>query len=237
MPEDITVDFEITDEDAKSDKKKIYRPLNKILPQVIKKLKEKEIWVPLTEIARIEVQGKLEPARHALLRAQIIHFLKRANKYKKVYFKINERSRTTFDKQMKKYGIYQPQMKEYRSLRIQIPTSLIHKEKKAWVYSFNEYFPEIKYRSSPKRPPPTGEEMYEILLDSIKRELVELERYRKLSIQFAKYLKDDVKLASKSPKIPYRSWLKDTPDKKDINGRYYYYHRFRSKVSPDEVAE
>lgn len=231
------VSIEITEQEGKWDKTNVYKPLLKVMPLIIKGLKEKDIWIPLSEIARLEIQGKMEDFRHELLRAQVVHFLKRSNRYKKTYFKIMEKSRANFERTMKKQGLYQPQMKEFRSLSVALPAALIFsKDRKTWIYSFNEYLPEILYRSDSKKSKSNdGEEVLGMLIDSVSRELDEMEKFRKISLKFAKILKADLKLASKSPTLPFRSWHKDTKNKDSLDGIYYFKYKVKSAPKADEV--
>jgi hypothetical protein len=226
----------ITPEEAKKDVKNVYKLLLKVLPKVISRLKDKEIWLPLSTVARIDLHGHLDAPRHALLKFQVYHFLKRANNYRKLYFEINERSRTAFDKEMKAEGSYQPQMKEYRSLTTNLPGALVKGEGKAWIYSYDTYLTDIRY-PSPKKDviPMTGAEMFRSIESMVKWELVELERYRKISIKFAKVLKEDARKAAGNPTEPYREWRKETEDHRDPEDRFYFKHRYKSKDIRGEV--
>ena len=228
---------EISPKEGKWDKTNIYRPLLKTLPDIIKGLKEKDIWLPLSPLARMEIQGKMDEPRHDLVRAQVIHFLKRANRYKKVYYRLMEKSRRNFDKTMKRHGVYQPQMKEYRALSVNLPMAIIfRKGKKAWIYSFDEYLPEISYRSDKKKAKSiSGAEFHEKIGAAVAKDLDEMEKFRKISLKFAKVLRADVKLANKSPTIPYRSWHKETDNKDDEGGRYYFKFKMKSKPTVSEV--
>lgn len=226
----------ITPQEAKKDVKNIYKPLLKALPTVISGLKDKEIWVPLSIVARLDLHGHLDAPRHAILKFQVYHFLKRANNYRKLYFEINERSRTAFDREMKAEGSYQPQMKEYRALTLGLPGALVKGDGKAWVYSYDTYLTDIRY-PSPKKDviPKTGAEMFRAMESMVKWELVELERYRKTAIKFAKVLKEDARTAAGSPTEPYRGWRKETEDRSDPEGRYYFKYKFKSKDIRGEV--
>lgn len=231
------VSLEITPKDGKWDKTNVYRPLLKVLPSIIKGLKEKDIWIPLSAIARLEVQGKMDEPRHELLRSQVLHFLKRSNRYKKVYFRIIKTSRSQYDKIMKRSGLYQPQMKEYRSLSVSLPPAVIFKkDRKAWIYSFNEYLPGILYRSDKKKAAAiTGTDFVKEITDLLSKDLEDLEKFRKISLKFAKILKADLKLAGKSPQLPFRSWHKETQDKEDPGGTYYFKYKVRAKPKSSEA--
>lgn len=239
MEEEPVVALEISEKEGKWDRKNIYKPLLKILPEIVKGLKEKDLWVPLSTIARLEIQGKMDEPRHELVRAQVVHFLKRSNRYKKVYVRLMEKSRHDFHKNMRRSGIYQPQMKEYRSLSVSIPLAFIfNKDKKSWIYSFDAYLPDILYRSNKKKAkPPTGSEMVERITAVVAKDLEEIEKFRKISLKFAKILKADIKMANKSPTSPYRSWHKRTGDKNDEDGMYYFKYKVRSKPMATEAVE
>ena len=231
------VSDEISEKEGKWDRINIYKPLLKILPDIIKTLKEKDIWIPLSPLARLEIQGKMDEERHDLVRAQVIHFLKRANRYKKVYFRLMEKSRRNFDQVMKRHGLYQPQMKEYRALSVNLPMAILFtKGKKAWIYSYNEYIPEISYRSDKKKlKPATGEQLHSLMTEKVAKDLDEIEKFRKISLKFAKILRSDLKLANKSPTLQFRSWHKETQNKEDEEGRYYFKYKVRSKPKITEA--
>jgi hypothetical protein len=226
----------ITLKEGKTDKAKLYKPLLKILPDVIRKLDEKEIWVPLSAVARLDLQGRMDEERHKLLKLQVYHFLKRANKYKKIYFLIMERTRARFDAVMKKRGCYQPAMKEYRALSVALPEAVIKGHKRSWAYSFKEYAPAFEYLSQNKRPLAGGEEIFDEIMHAVVKEASELERYRKLSLRFAKVLRSDVRTASRGPTTPWRSWRKEEAGPDDAEGRYYFLKRAKARPGPGEVA-
>jgi hypothetical protein len=231
------VSDEISEKEGKWDRVNIYRPLLRILPDIIKGLKEKDIWLPLSPLARMEIQGKMDEGRHELLRAQVIHFLKRSNRYKKVYYRLMEKSRHNFEKLMKKHGVHQPQMKEYMALSVNLPMAIMFKKgKKAWIYSYDEYLPEILYRSDKKRAKPiSGEAIHETIANIVAKDLDEMEKFRKISLKFAKVLRADVKLANKSPTLPYRSWHKETENREDEEGTNYFKYKMRSRPTVSEV--
>jgi len=127
-------------------------------------------------------------------------------------------------------------MKEYRALTTNLPGALVKGEGKAWIYSYDTYLTDIRY-PSPKKDvvPMTGAEMFRSIESMIKWELVELERYRKISIKFAKILKEDARKAAGDPTEPYRGWRKDTEDHRDIDGRFYFKYKYKSKDISGEV--
>jgi hypothetical protein len=237
LEENIEAALEITEKEGKQDRKNVYRPILRALPVIIKGLKEKDIWIPLSPLARLEIQGKMDEPRHDLVRAQVVHFLKRANRYKKVYFRLMERSRNHFERMMKKRGLYQPQMKEFRALNVNLPMAIIfRKGKKAWTYSFEQYLPEIVYRSDKKRAKPlSGPEVYNEIKKIVTKDLDEMEKFRRISLKFAKVLRADVKLANKSPTIPYRSWHKQTRDRDDEDGIDYFIYKVKTKPKITEA--
>jgi len=236
MGNDATAEISISDLEAKKDIKNVYKPLLKVLPKIITRLKEKEIWVPLSVIARIDLHGHLDAPRHSLLKFQVYHLLKRGNKFRSIYFSMAERCRKAFDREMKAEGSYQPQMKEYRALTTNLPGALVKGEGRSWAYSYDSYITDIRYPSSKKEIiPKSGPEMFSAMKCIVQRELTDLERYRKISIKFARMLKQDARKAASSPREPYRTWCKETKDGNDPEGRYYFRYKYKSKDIGSEV--
>jgi hypothetical protein len=62
-----------------------------------------------------------------------------------------------------------------------------------------------------------------------------MEKFRKISLKFAKVLRADVKLANRSPTLPYRSWHKVTNNREDEEGMNYFKYKMRSRPKVTEA--
>jgi hypothetical protein len=189
---------------ASEDKKKLYSPLYKLTGKIIKRLEKLELHVPIHKIAWMEVRGEFDAKRHKHLREDIIDFLKITNEYRKIHWNIIKLARKKFEVEMTKDGSYAPDIKEYESLKNEIPDVLIKGGKKVWAQSYDSYLPRIRERSLKKKHKPRdGKKMYKAISDDLKDTISLLKSQQEESLNSARRFRRGLELMKSQP---HRSW-------------------------------
>jgi hypothetical protein len=189
---------------ATDDKKNLYRPLYKLMGKVIKQIKKIELDVPIYKIAWMEVRGNFLAKRHNKFRADVINFLRVSNEYRKIYWNLIKLSRRKFDVEMKKDGSCAPGVKEYESLKNEIPHAIIKTGKKVWIHSYDDYLPKIRQRSEKiKKKPRDGKRMHYAIQQDLKDVLNTLKAQQKEALEFARQFRNQLELVKNEPK---RRW-------------------------------
>ena len=196
----------------KTKKKEIYLPLKHILKSVIKQLKDQELRIPITKIARMDLAGvfyddldELEP-----LRKTIYDYLRVANQYREVYFEYMKKTKMIFDREMTKDGSFAPGLKQYDSLKNQLFEELLKTDGKVWIMSYDQYLPTIREHATKISPHPrAGKEMYNDLKLQFKKDLKKIGELQKLTIQVSKLFLKDLDMALKNPELGWQEWLSD----------------------------
>lgn len=198
--------------DAKTLKKEIYIPIKHTLDLVIKRVKELDIHVPLSQIARMDLSGMFEDETLADLRKYIYDYLKLANKYRKVYFEFIKKNKIEFDREMTKDGSFAPGIKQYDSLKNQLGEALLKTDGKVWITSYDQYLPTIREHSDKrKKEPRTGKQMFEQLHMKFKNDLMEIKKSQTKTIKKSKSFQKDLDLAMKNPELGWREWYNLEP--------------------------
>ncbi|MFW9878234.1 MAG: hypothetical protein ACFFG0_34570 [Candidatus Thorarchaeota archaeon] len=189
-------------------KKKIYIPLKKILDLVIKRVKDLDIHVPLSRIARMDLSGMFEDETLAGLRKYIYEYLKLANEYRKVYFEFIKKNKVEFDREMTKDGSFAPGIKQYDSLKNQLGEALLKTNGKVWITSYDQYLPTIREHSDKrKKEPRTGNQMFEQLQKKFKNDLKDIKKSQMKTIKKSKSFQKDLDMAVKNPELGWREWV------------------------------
>jgi hypothetical protein len=188
-------------------KKKIYIPLKKILDLVIKRVKELDIHLPLSRIARMDLSGMFEDETLHGLRKYIYKYLKLANEYRKVYFEFIKKNKVVFDREMTKDGSFAPGIKKYDSLKNQLGEALLKTNGKVWIVSYDQYLPTIREHSDKrKKEPRNGKKMFDQLHKKFSNELKEIKKLQIKTIKRSKSFSKDLDLAMKNPELGWREW-------------------------------
>ena len=199
----------------KTDEKKLYRPLIKIMKEVIDRLGKLELDVPIYKIARMEIAGIFSQKRHVRMRKSILNFLKRTNKYRKMYWEFQKSTKMTFNKEMQKTGSYAPGLKEYESLRTQLYKSILDENSNVWVLSYNNYLPTIREHSTKKgRKPQNGTGLFAAVDTKLKRSMRQIKKKQVQLVIEAQDLLEDLETSMKNPEKQWRIWREQkTPSK------------------------
>jgi len=194
--------------DHKTKKKEIYIPLKKIVEMVIKRLKTLDLEIPIAHIARMDLTGKFQDESLKSLRQTIYDYLRLANNYRKVYFVFMKTTQPAFDTEMKLDGSYAPSLKQYNSLRIQLAEALLRTDGKVWIISYDQYLPTIREHADKcSKHPRAGQAMFNHLKTKFEKDLKEIKRLQKLTMQLSKLFLKDLDMAIKNPDLNWQEWL------------------------------
>jgi hypothetical protein len=194
--------------DFKTLKKEIYIPLKKILELVIKRIKTLDLNIPIVKIARMDLEGKFQNESLEPLRKTIHDYLKIANNYRSVYFEYMKKTKTYFDKEMNTDGSFAPGLKQYNSLKILLSEALLKNDNKAWIMSYDQYLPTIREHANKRsKHPRSGKKMFEVLKSKCEKDLKEIRKFQKLTIQISKLFIKDLDYAMKNPELSWQEWL------------------------------
>ena len=134
-------------------------PLMKMMPRVIKGLKEFNIHFPIQKIAYLEMHGDLVVEGLEGFREELLAYLEGGYRFKKYYWEFIQRSYKLFDREMKKDGSFIPGYKYYQALRIDMYLALFGQEGETWCARFDDYIGKIRERAGGSEPAPrTGRE-------------------------------------------------------------------------------
>lgn len=208
-------------ETALEDKSRLYVPIYKIMNAIIKRLEAFDLDVPIYKIAWMEVRGNFTAKRHQRFRKDLMNFLTDSNEYRKIYWNLIKLARRQFDVEMKKDGSFAPDIREYESLKNEIPFVLIKGKRKIWIESYDSYLPKIRERSEKrKKKPRNGHNMYRTIYTDLRDAIRTLKSQRSLSIEHAKMLRKFLSMAKSNPLKPWEQLTKRSEyDKKGQNGR------------------
>ena len=194
--------------DIKNKKKEIYLPLKKIIELIIKRVEALDIHVPLSYIARMELDGKFNDESLVKLKKNIYNYLRTANEYRKIYFEFQKKAQKIFDREMGKDGSFAPGIKQYDSLRIQISEALLKTNGKVWITSYDQYLPTIReHADKRKKTPNSGEKMFKGLKSIFAFELKEIKRLQNLTLKKSKAFIRELRRAMKNPDLNWGDWL------------------------------
>ncbi|UCH88208.1 MAG: hypothetical protein JSV49_08055 [Thermoplasmata archaeon] len=192
---------------AEADKKNLYIPLYKIMGKIIKRLKKLELEVPIYKIAWMEVHGNFLEKRHKKFRSEIMDFLQVSNEYRRIYWNIIKLARRKFEVEMIKDGSYAPGIKEYESLKNEIPFAILKRKKTVWIEGYNSYLPKIRERSKKKdKKPRNGKQMYRAVFMELGNVLATLKTQQSESIEYAIKIRKGLELMRNQPDRPWGHW-------------------------------
>lgn len=192
----------------KAKKKDIYIPLRKIVKDVIKSLKALELNIPIINIARMDLSGKLQDETLGDFRKTVYDYLKVTNQYRRLYFDFMKKSKTVFDSEMTKEGSFAPGLKQYESVKNQLFEAILKTDGSAWILSYDQYLPTIREHASKRSPKPrSGKKMFIDLKNLFEKDVKEIKEIQKLSIQISKLFIKDLNLAMKNPEMKWQEWL------------------------------
>ena len=134
-------------------------PLRKLMPRVVKGLKELNIHFPIQKIAYLEMRGDLATEELKEFREELLAYLEGGYRFKKYYWKFIQGSYKLFDREMKVDGSSIPGFKYYQALRIDMYLALFGLEGESWSFRFDDYIGKIRERAGSLEPAPrTGRE-------------------------------------------------------------------------------
>jgi hypothetical protein len=195
------------DVDFKKRKKEVYVPLKKTLDLIIKRVKDLDIHVPLSYIARMDLAGRFQDETTKPMRKYVYKYLGVANKYRSIYFEFLKKSKTIFDREMAKDGSFAPGVKQYDSLKNQLPEALLKTNGKVWVTSYDQYLPTIReHAEKHSSKPRIGQSMYKALKLKFKKDLTEIKRLQALTIKRSKLFQKELNLAINNPDLVWGEW-------------------------------
>jgi hypothetical protein len=194
----------------KTKKKEIYIPLKKTIELVIKRVRELDIHMPLSYMAKMDMAGRFSEESLQPLREDVYDYLKVANTYRKIYFEYLKNSKLTFDRFMSKNGSFAPGVKQYESLKNQISESLLKSDGKVWITSYDQYLPTILQHAEKRtKEPRNGKKMYKLLTQKFDKDVMEIKRYQILTLKKSKTLLKELDLAMKNPELGWGEWHKE----------------------------
>jgi hypothetical protein len=200
----------------KQDKKELYDPLYKIMNKVISQMEDIDLDVPIYKIAWMEVRGKFLPKRHKALRADTMDFLRVSNEYRRIYWNIIKLARRKFEVEMINDGSFAPDVREYESLKNEIPFVLLKGNKRLWISTYDDYLPKIRERSTKhKKKPRKGETLYRAIYKDIREVKDTFKVQREESLKYAKQYRKRLKYARSNPDKPYEYWLENDKELAD----------------------
>ena len=173
--------------DPKTLKKEIYIPIKQTLELVIKRLKDLELNVPIAQIARMDLAGKFQNESLEEFKKTVYDYLRVANKYRSLYFEYTKKTKSVFDSEMTKDGSFAPGLKEYTSVKNQLSEALMKTDGSAWIMSYDQYLPTIREHSSKRsKNPKSGKKMFNDLNSKFAKQIEEIKKLQKLTIQISK---------------------------------------------------
>jgi len=195
---------------VKDTKKELYDPLYSIMGDVVKQMKNIELDIPIAKIAWMEVRGKFLGRKNSALRADTMDFLKVANEYRRIYWNIIKLARRKFEVEMIKDGSYAPDVREYESLKNEIPFVFLKGNKQLWISSYDDYLPKIRERSTKhKKKPRKGATMYRAIYSEIKEVRNTFKLQHKEVLEYARKYRRRLKNARTTPDKKYEYWLEN----------------------------
>ena len=197
----------------KKDAKKIYRPLLKIMKNVIDGIGRLERDIPIHKIARMDIDGIFSKKRHEKMRRAVLGYLKKTNTYRRTVWEFQKDTKKHFDQEMLKNGSSAPGLNEYESLRNQLPGAILDENGKVWSMSFDTYLPKIIEHSPKKKGTPMkGSEMFSIMNKKSKKSLGKLKKIQVKLVVEGHDLVENLKIAMKSPGTEWLEWEHQTKD-------------------------
>ena len=197
----------IMDVDFKTRKKEIYIPLKKVLDLIIKRVKDLDIHVPLSRIARMDLAGKFDDESLEPLKNYIYDYLNIANKYRRIYFEYLKKTKMVFDQEMTNEGSFAPGLKQYDSLKNQLFEELLKSDGKVWIRSYDQYLPTIREHADKRsKNPKDGQKMFNSLKTKFNSELKDLKKSQLLTLKKSKKFQKDLRLALKNPELGWGEW-------------------------------
>ena len=124
-------------------KKKVYRPIMKVLNRSISSLRKLERDMPLSTIAWMEVNGYFKDPRLSDFGKDIIEISYRLNSYRRGYWELEGNIKRSFLSYMKKNGYLPANSKVLESLKNSLPNAMIEGDERIWIYSYDHYIKDI----------------------------------------------------------------------------------------------
>jgi hypothetical protein len=196
--------------DNKTKKKKIFIPIKKVIKETMKALKDLELDVPISQLARMDIAGMFDDESLEMFKNTVYDYMKVVNKYRQLYFDFMKKTKTTFDSEMSKDGSFAPGIKQYNSIRNQVFEAILKGGGKAWVLSYDQYLPTIREHANKRsKKPRSGKKMYSDIKQIFKNDIKNIKEMQKLSFQISKLFFSDINYWIKHPDSEWQEWLTD----------------------------
>jgi hypothetical protein len=193
--------------DPKTKKKEVYIPLRKSTEIIMKRVKSLDIHLPLARLIRMDLAGEFQDPTLEPLRTYLYKYLKVANQYRKLYFEYLKKTKIVFDREMTKDGSFAPGFKQYDSLKNQLAETLLKKQRKVWIISYDQYLPTIREHSEKhSKDPRSGQEMYDSLNNIFNKDLKEIKRFQLKTLKRTKEFHKELGIALKNPEVIWGEW-------------------------------
>ena len=183
-------------------RKRVLRPLGKLMPRVLVELEEFNIHFPIQKVAYLEIQGDLAPEWLREFREELLKYLEKGYRFKKFYWKFIQRTYALFDKEMKRDGSFAPGFKYYQALKIDLYLALFRPGRKEWSARFDSYIEKIRNKVGNPRPPPrTGEQFLTDLSELMETPVAKIRKQQRKLLASTRKLQKRMKEIDSDPLI------------------------------------
>ncbi|MCK5774017.1 MAG: hypothetical protein KAH57_09555 [Thermoplasmata archaeon] len=187
-------------------KRKIYRPIIKVLDRSISSLKKLERDMPISKIAWMEVNGNFNDPRLSDFGKDIIDISNRLNIYRRAYWELEGNIKRSFVSYMKKNGYLPANSREFDSLKNSLPKAMIEGDERIWIYSYDHYISKISDavgRSMDNAP--KSSIIWSDISDRYSRKIQNIVGKANDILPDIYVLKAKVSRASRKPEVPWKN--------------------------------
>lgn len=124
-------------------KKDVYRPVLKVINRTQDALSNLDRDFSISEIAWMDVGGLFEQYQLSDFRSDIMKIMDKLNRYRRIYWKLQQRLSQGFLSYMKKAGYLPSSSPEINSLKTNLSDMMIKGDGTVWIYSYDYYIRKI----------------------------------------------------------------------------------------------